>query len=182
MTKTGSSIIAVVAAAALGAEASAQPEAFRTGPVISEFGPAADIEGGSPIPSDATFRVSFDVAEAAKPGDLNRSLVSGARFLNMHARAGVSADAVDLAFIVHGESVHDVTEDGHYEGKYSVKNANAALISELLSHGVRIEVCGQSAAARGVDAKDLLPGVTMSLSAMTSHALLQQQGYTLNPF
>ena len=29
---------------------------------------------------------------------------------------------------------------------------------------------------------DLLPGVEMSLSAMTAHALLQQDGYTLNPF
>jgi len=27
-----------------------------------------------------------------------------------------------------------------------------------------------------------LPGVTMALSAMTAHALLQQDGYTLNPF
>jgi len=29
---------------------------------------------------------------------------------------------------------------------------------------------------------DLLPGVERVLSAMTLHALLQQQGYTLNPF
>ena len=29
---------------------------------------------------------------------------------------------------------------------------------------------------------DLLPGVELALSAMTMHALLQQKGYTLNPF
>jgi len=29
---------------------------------------------------------------------------------------------------------------------------------------------------------DLLPNVEMALSAMTAHALLQQDGYTLNPF
>jgi len=29
---------------------------------------------------------------------------------------------------------------------------------------------------------DLLPGITMAPSAITAHALLQQQGYTLNPF
>jgi hypothetical protein len=28
----------------------------------------------------------------------------------------------------------------------------------------------------------ILPGVEMALSAMTAHALLLQQGYTLNPF
>jgi hypothetical protein len=33
-----------------------------------------------------------------------------------------------------------------------------------------------------VKTEDLLPGVEMALSAMTAHALLQQQGYTFNPF
>jgi hypothetical protein len=33
-----------------------------------------------------------------------------------------------------------------------------------------------------VAAEQLIPGVKMALSAMTAHAQLQQQGYTLNPF
>jgi intracellular sulfur oxidation DsrE/DsrF family protein len=47
---------------------------------------------------------------------------------------------------------------------------------------VQLLVCGQSAAYCDVKSDDLLPGVEMALSAMTAHALLQQQGYTLNPF
>jgi intracellular sulfur oxidation DsrE/DsrF family protein len=47
---------------------------------------------------------------------------------------------------------------------------------------VKIIVCGQTAAYYGVKTDELLPGVQMALSAMTAHALLQQQGYTLNPF
>ncbi|HBH44411.1 MAG TPA: hypothetical protein DDY28_08390, partial [Hyphomonas atlantica] len=43
-------------------------------------------------------------------------------------------------------------------------------------------LCGQTAAYRDVTKADLLPGVEMSLSAMTAHAQLQQDGYTLNPF
>jgi intracellular sulfur oxidation DsrE/DsrF family protein len=43
-------------------------------------------------------------------------------------------------------------------------------------------VCGQSAAFNDVTNEDLLPGVHMALSAMTAHAQLQQEGYTLNPF
>jgi hypothetical protein len=35
---------------------------------------------------------------------------------------------------------------------------------------------------RDIAPEDLLPGVTIGLSAMSTHALLQQQGYTLNPF
>jgi intracellular sulfur oxidation DsrE/DsrF family protein len=48
---------------------------------------------------------------------------------------------------------------------------------------VRIILCGQSAAGLGLDeTADLLPGVEVALSAMTAHALLQQDGYTVNPF
>jgi len=61
-------------------------------------------------------------------------------------------------------------------------NANADLIKTLIAYGVEIYVCGQSAAYYSVDNEDLLPDVKMALSAMTAHALLQQKGYTLNPF
>ncbi|MEO1574805.1 MAG: DsrE family protein, partial [Pseudomonadota bacterium] len=117
-----------------------------------------------------------------EPGELNRSLVSAARFLNMHAQAGVPAENMSLAFVIHGKAVHDVTVDAHYSQETDTTNANADLIKALVSQGVTIEVCGQSAAYYGVGVGDLLPGVTMSLSAMTSHAILQQKGYTLNPF
>ena len=70
-----------------------------------------------------------------------------------------------------------------YERKYpGAENPNAALVDALIKAGVRIIVCGQSAAGQGVKKTDLLPGVELALSAMTAHALLQQQGYTLNPF
>ena len=61
-------------------------------------------------------------------------------------------------------------------------SASAGLIAALTGQGVRIIVCGQSAVYYEVATDDLLPGVEMALSAMTAHAVLQQQGYTLNPF
>lgn len=158
------------------------PEGFDTGPLIKDYGPAANVEGRQPIPADTAFRISFDVGKQAEPGALNRSLVSAARFLNMHAEAGVPAENMSLAFVIHGKAVHDVTRDAHYRAQTDAGNANTDLIKALLDNGVTIEVCGQSAAYYGVGVDDLLPGVTMSLSAMTSHAILQQKGYTLNPF
>jgi intracellular sulfur oxidation DsrE/DsrF family protein len=79
---------------------------------------------------------------------------------------------------VHGGAYRDLLNAESYGGD----NPNAPLIEQLIAHGVTIELCGQTAAYRDVSEDDLLPGVTISLSAMTSHALLQQQGYTLNPF
>ena len=153
--------------------AQADLSSFTTGPVIENYGPVADVDVTLPVPKDAVFRHSFDVGEGAQDGELNRTLVSAARFINMHARAGVDADNIKVAVVVHGKAVHDVSSEA---------SGSAGLVAALIDQGVRIIVCGQSAAYYDVTTDDLLPGVEMALSAMTAHALLQQQGYTLNPF
>jgi intracellular sulfur oxidation DsrE/DsrF family protein len=146
---------------------------FTTGPAIRDYGPVTDVEITMPVPKDAVFRHTFDVADPAEDGELNRTLVSAARFINMHARAGIAAERIEVAVIVHGKAIYDVSGDAP---------ANAPLVAALVEHGVRIIVCGQTAAYYDVKTDDLLPGVQVALSAMTAHALLQQQGYTLNPF
>ena len=158
---------------ALPAVARADFSSFTTGPVIEDYGPVADVEVTLPIPEDAVFRHSFDGSKRADDGEPNRTLVSAARFINMHARAGVSEKRIEIAVVVHGTAIHDVS--GEAPG-------SAGLVAALIDRGVRIIVCGQSAAYYNVSSGELLPGVQMALSAMTAHALLQQQGYTLNPF
>jgi intracellular sulfur oxidation DsrE/DsrF family protein len=96
----------------------------------------------------------------------------------MHALAGVPDAYVSVAIVVHGPAAMDLVN----EAKRGGPNPNAPLIAELVAAGASIQLCGQTAAARGITQDDLLPGVTLSLSAMTAHALLQQDGYTLNPF
>ena len=146
---------------------------FSTGPVIEDYGPVADVDVTVTIPKDARFRHSYDVSTRAEEGELNRSLVTAARFINMLGRAGVSEDRIELAVVVHGQAIFDVSGGA---------SASADLVATLIDHGVRIIVCGQSAAYYDVETDDILPGVEMAMSAMTVHALLQQQGYTLNPF
>jgi intracellular sulfur oxidation DsrE/DsrF family protein len=153
--------------------AQADLSAFTTGPVIEDYGPVADVDITVPVPKDAVLRHSFDIAKRAEDGELNRTLVSAARFINMHARAGVGVDHIKVAIVVHGTAVHDVSREAP---------ASARLVAALIDHGVRIFVCGQSAVYYDVTTDDLLPGVEMALSAMTVHAMLQQQGYSLNPF
>ena len=155
---------------------------FSRGPVFDDFGPVADVTTDFEIPADAAFKHSFDVSKQAEAGALNRNLVSAARFINMHARAGVDPANISLAIVVHGGAVKDVSNAAHYEDAVGGDNANLALIAALKSQNVRIIVCGQSAAYHGVGHDDLAPGVEMALSAMTAHALLQQEGYTVNPF
>lgn len=157
--------------------AQAGPSDFVPGPLIPEYGRIAAVEGAAPLPESARFKVAFDVSEAAAPGEVSRRLESAARFLNMHAAAGVRARNIRLAIVVHGAAARDLMR----EPRPSEANANAGLIAALVAHGVDIYLCGQTAAYYDIEAGDLLPGVRLSLSAMTAHALLQQDGYTLNP-
>ena len=168
--------ILLLVLALLAAPAAAQQadlSAFETGPVFEDFGPHAPVPGADVSPLER-FDIAFDVARAAEDGSRNRGFESAARFINMHVAAGVREEWINIAVVVHGRAVTDLlaSKDG----------PNEAMVRAMLARGVRFIVCGQSAAAYGVTQDDLIEGVEMELSAMTAHALLQQAGYTVNPF
>ena len=152
----------------------AGPDSFGPGPVIPGYGPIAPVEGRMEIPEGSVFRISFDTSTGAQDDALNSTLTSAARFINMHAAAGVPLEDIHVAIVIHGGAIHDVSTER--------AGSNAELVAALVENGVRIMVCGQSAAWYDVTADDLLPGVDLALSAMTAHVLLQADGYALNPF
>lgn len=161
----------------------AQSSAFQPGPVIAEFGTIAPVETTMDIPSDARFAVALDTSERADAGEINRTLDSAARFINMHVAAGIPAENIRVAVVVHGGASLDLTNSEFYAARQDgAENANVAAIETLLANNVRIILCSQSAAYHEIGVGDLVPGVEMALSAMTAHALLQQQSFTLNPF
>lgn len=155
----------------------AAPKEFSTGPIVPGFGPVAQVVDPLVTPQ-SSYRVAFDIAEAAAPGSVNRSMESAARFLNMHGAAGVPAENLKVAVVVHGGAALDLANSE----RRGEPNPSADLIAALIKAGVTIELCGQTAAYRQIGSEDLLPGVTLALSAMTAHARLQEQGFTLNPF
>jgi len=150
---------------------------FTRGPVIADYGPVADVPDAQPIPADTHFKVIFDVSEAAANGQVNGGIESAARFLNMHARAGIPVENINIAIVVRGSAARDLT----LHPRPGRDNPNAPLIAALIANHVDIYVCGQAAAHAGIHTSDLLPGVHVALSALTEFALLQQQGYTLIP-
>ncbi|TMM45846.1 DsrE family protein [Qipengyuania marisflavi] len=179
-------IYAAMASAALilAPPASAQDmSVFRTGPVFTDFGPHAPVEGIGEVPADTEFSVAFDVAEGAEDGKRNRAIESAARFINMHVAHGVPEENLRIEVVVHGKAVLDLLgpEGWAAHGKEG-DNPSAAMIRQMLDHGVRFIVCGQSSAAQGVSEAELIAGTETALSAMTAFALLQQRGYTVNPF
>ena len=161
----------------------AQLSQFHEGPVFKGFGKIASVDTDYKIPKGSTFKVSFDVSKKGGVGKTNRTLDTAARFINMHVAAGVPLNKINVAVVVHGGASQEMTKAAYYGAKHGGKeNFNKKAIAALIEKGVKIIICGQSAAYYGVKRDDLLPGVQMALSAMTAHALLQQDGYTINPF
>ncbi len=174
-------VLATLVAASMSCSSMAGADAFTKGPVLQEFGENAAIAGALENATEQHFKVAFDVADAS-PGSVNRSFNSVARFINMHVRAGVPLEQIEVAVVVHGKASAELLNATAYAQRFNHANASQPLLEQLLELGVRIQLCGQSAAMADIPAAELLPGVSMELSAMTAHALLQQQGYTLNPF
>ena len=160
----------------------ADEDPFQPGTIISEFGKVAAVDSDVLIPPETKFMVRFDVGRGANKG-INSSFDSEARFINLQAAAGVPTKDMQLAVVVHGSAAMDVTRDLFYKSqKKGRANGSATAVEVLQKHNVDFYICGQSAAHADIKKDQLLPGVKMAPSAMTIHALLDQQGFSLNPF
>ena len=150
-----------------------------TGPVIDNYGPVFAVPQNSyNLVPDQQYMVVMDVGKGPEdPAELNRSIESAARFLNMQARNGTSPDKLKMAIVLHGSGARAALNEQAHSKHFSVPNGSKGLVEALGEAGVEIYICGQTAAYYGYGADDLLPQVTMAVSAMTVHVRLQQEGY-----
>lgn len=174
---------AVVSLLVLSAPLHAQSRAVP-GPMIHSAGAVFEIERPTfATPTDMEFKVVFELAAASSdPARLNPSINTVARYLNMHAQAGVPRERIRAAIVAHGPASWELVDDAAYREEHGTANPNATLIRELIESGVRVVLCGQSAASRGVPRDHLIDGVELALSAMTAFVVLQEEGYHANPW
>lgn len=156
----------------------------QTGPVIEAFGPVYDVPAEAlNLKEGLQYKVSMDVSATEDfSDDQNRRIESAARFLNLHAKNGIDPGNIDFAIVVHGSAGKDLLNDAAYETRFDTPNPNTAMLAALQKAGVKIYLCGQTAAYRGFAANELNSAVSLALSAMTAHVRLQSEGYTLIPF
>lgn len=155
-----------------------------TGPVIDDYGPVYYVpEEPLKLPPDSLLKAVFDIAAAPdEPEMANYRLETVARYLNMHARAGVEPGQMATAVILHGRAARSALNPEAFEERYGETHPDAELLRELGRAGVRLIVCGQSATAFGFRRDELTPGVDMSLSALTALVRLQSDGFALIPW
>jgi len=154
------------------------------GPIIKEYGKVFKVENTDfKIAMQQDFKAVFDVMNTPEGHEaINPYIETAARFLNMHAQAGVPEEQLHAAIVVHNLASKDIMNNAAYSKKYGVNNPNADLIKALLAANVKVIFCGQSAMSRGVAKEDLIAGVQLSLSAMTALIQLQNENYRLIKF
>jgi len=150
-----------------------------TGPVIDNYGPVFAVpEGSYNLLPDQQYKVVMDVGKGPEdPAKLNRSIESAARFLNMQARNGTLPENLKMAVVLHGSGARAALNEQAHSKHFKVSNGSKGLVEALGKAGVDIYICGQTAAYYGYVPDDLLPQITMAVSAMTVHVRLQQEGY-----
>lgn len=154
----------------------------RSGTAVPSYGKTYAVDVTMAMPKGFVLKHSFDRSQGAEPGTINKDIESAARLMNMNHLAGVPLKNINIAVVVHGSAIFDVSNNAFYKKRTGKDSANAGLIKELLNAGVRVIVCGQSAMGRGLPKSEMIPGVELALSAMNAHMVLQQEGYSLNPF
>lgn len=156
----------------------------HTGPVIPEFGPVWDIPGATyQLDTDGTLMAVFDVMQSPEDHtQVNPWIETAARFLNMHAAAGMDPENLKVALVVHNKASTDLLDHPGYQERFGSENPNHALLSALMESGAQVIFCGQSSIARQVPIEQTIEGVQLSLSAMTALLQLQDQGYRLIKF
>ena len=116
------------------------------------------------------------------PDQLNKSIETAARFLNMHAQSGVPLSNLKVALVVHNMASKDLLKNSEYRSRYNTDNPNAELIKKLLNAGTEVIFCGQSSISRNVPISETIDGVELALSAMTALIQLQDDGFQLIKF
>jgi intracellular sulfur oxidation DsrE/DsrF family protein len=134
------------------------------------------------LPDDGMWLHSFDVADAGG-GEVNSGLGLADAFIDIMREAGVNADRVSVAVVVHGEAVFDVVGHERHRARFpESSHPNAARVERIVAAGGEIWVCARSATLQEVGDRDLLPGVRFAPAAMAAHADLQRRGFSLNPY
>lgn len=176
-TLTAAAALLVVFVAAAGAQS-------QTGPIIQKGGGHFPVPGATfTVPTGTTYKMAWDIeVGSARPADANAAYDVPARFVNQAAVIGMARNAIDVAVVIHGSAGEEMLTNEEYRARKGVDNPNIALLEEMSKAGVKIIICGQTVGSRKMPRDKILPFVLVAPSAAWAHAVLQQQGFNMNPF
>ena len=118
----------------------------------------------------------FSVAALAFQGDLPASIIHLQRIMSDIADWGATFEVVA---IFHTDAGHVTLDDTAYNAERHVRTGNPYKepISDLISRGVHVELCGATARMRRWGNEDLLPGIKVNADAGARMIQLVRQGF-----
>lgn len=126
-------IICIVGLFLISITTNAGKEDFSKGPIFHKHGENSVIEGGLDNPQKQNFKAVFDIPEPYRDGGTSQKLNTVARFINMHARAGVPLGNMDVAVVVHGKAGFDLMNNDAHNARFKTDNPNNGLLNALLN-------------------------------------------------
>lgn len=130
----------------------------------------------------AGAKVVFDATADSKPTDVNKGLDRVARLLNLYGAAGLKAQDVKIAVVLHGEATRSALSHAAYKARFQIEqNPNLPLIHELQKAGVEVLVCGQALNYKGISDDEVADGISIAAAALTALINKQTDGYSYIP-
>jgi intracellular sulfur oxidation DsrE/DsrF family protein len=114
-----------------------------------------------------------------KEGDPTPGLSHIALTINLFEWAGVPAEHLHLAGVIHSGATPAALTPEMYQRKFGRANPDADLIRQLTQSDVTLYVCGQSVLNHGYRQDDVNPEVIFALSALSVLPAYQLKGYAL---
>ena len=124
------------------------------------------------------LKVAFSVAALAFEGDLPASIFHLQLIINNIADWKAKAQA-QVIVVFHSLAGHVTLRDQAYNADRNVSTGNPykELVQDLMKRGVKVELCGATAAVHHWGNEDLLPSVKVNTNAMARITQLVQEGY-----
>ena len=148
-------------------------------PLIKNYGRILELERVDVAPDpDMEYKILIElVHKLDKPERTAFAATNIARLINLHGVGGVKEENLNVAVVIHGGATNSILNEEAYKEKYEVDNPYAPLYKELMEAGVEVIVCGQSYIGYGNSFDDLMPGVKIGTSALTTISTYQLKGY-----
>lgn len=121
-------------------------------------------------------KVVFSVASLSFEGDLPAALFHLGLITGDVADSGATSEVV---VVCHTNAGHVTLDDEAYNADRGIRTGNPykQLVKDLMSRGVKVELCGATAKAHHYGNQDLIPGILVNTDAMARTTELVQQGF-----
>lgn len=149
-------------------------------PVIEGYGEVIPVENAGERPDPALdYKVVLNATKGGSADAPPPFLDKAAKVANLLAQSGVPASHRHIVVILQAAATTAVLNEKGLKARGLARNPSAELIRKLNAAGVSVRVCGQALAGANIARDEVLPGVQVDLSALTTVSGLQLRGYAL---